>query len=539
MQFSMNGSFALRNGIARTGLAVCLGCLGLASLPTTVAAFRMEVGEELAPEPNINSGAPWESIAFAEEFSVKPVVIATANFSSGSESYKMSVRNVTTTGFEYNITEGPGTDGGHTDGFFSWLALEPGTYVLEDGTLVSAGRVSTTAATFSPDPESNSQSEAISFLRDFAAKPAVFATMQTVANAEAIAVRAENPLPLAPAGRLLPWMVASVTDVTTSGFALSLDQGEATSEVPTLAEEVGYLAIDVDAEGSFPLGADSSVGFQSFHETALAEGYEDGCNQDVQIDFGQTYPEVPAVLAQITSRNDGDGGWAYVCNSASRDSLAQVVVNEDVALTGRSQDIDGDDPDAGIVPEDVSLLVMLAGNYEVVATMLPSCGDGLLDSGGDSGESCDDGNASDGDGCSASCEVEPGYACATPGEACAPVCGDGQLSGGEACDDGNTAGSDGCAADCSLVEEGFTCPTPGQLCTTGDGVVDDTLPGSDLGSGDGSGAGDLEDGTFDAVDGTSGGGGCQVATGAAPLTGLSVFVMMALAGLRLRRRRLL
>ncbi|MCE9624877.1 MAG: DUF4215 domain-containing protein, partial [Deltaproteobacteria bacterium] len=53
-------------------------------------------------------------------------------------------------------------------------------------------------------------------------------------------------------------------------------------------------------------------------------------------------------------------------------------------------------------------------------------------------EACDDGNNTNGDGCSANCQVETG----------AETCGNGVIEAGEGCDDGNTAGGDGCDANC-------------------------------------------------------------------------------------------
>ena len=50
-------------------------------------------------------------------------------------------------------------------------------------------------------------------------------------------------------------------------------------------------------------------------------------------------------------------------------------------------------------------------------------------------EECDDGNTVDGDGCDATCKLEP-------------FCGDGTLDGGEQCDDGNNVDGDGCDANC-------------------------------------------------------------------------------------------
>ncbi len=102
------------------------------------------------------------------------------------------------------------------------------------------------------------------------------------------------------------------------------------------------------------------------------------------------------------------------------------------------------------------------------------CGNGILQ---DTGEECDDSNILPGDGCSASCVVEPGYLCATPGARCqAAECGDGLLAGLELCDDGNSISGDGCTETCSL-EAGFDCAVPGAAClktVCGDALVEGT-----------------------------------------------------------------
>ena len=103
----------------------------------------------------------------------------------------------------------------------------------------------------------------------------------------------------------------------------------------------------------------------------------------------------------------------------------------------------------------------------------PVCGNDAIDQ----GETCDDGNAKGGDGCSAKCAIEPGYKCAKPGAACsAAACGDGIVAGDEDCDDGNTTNSDGCSSLC-VFESGFACPTPGKPCVAtvcGDGKKEGT-----------------------------------------------------------------
>ena len=122
-------------------------------------------------------------------------------------------------------------------------------------------------------------------------------------------------------------------------------------------------------------------------------------------------------------------------------------------------------PDA--VPDAVTDAVTDAG--DATAGDAPRCGDGRLDP----GETCDDGNARDDDGCSARCQIE-GWPDPCRSPVCPPVvrCGDGRVGPGEACDDGNTVRGDGCSDAC-LVEPGHVCAVPGFPCRTvcGDGVV--------------------------------------------------------------------
>ena len=79
----------------------------------------------------------------------------------------------------------------------------------------------------------------------------------------------------------------------------------------------------------------------------------------------------------------------------------------------------------------------------IVARRFVACGDGLL-----RGESCDDGNLIDGDGCDSNCT--------------ATDCGNGVQTAGEDCDDGNLVDGDGCSATCR-IQATFTptsTPTP-------------------------------------------------------------------------------
>jgi fibro-slime domain-containing protein len=152
------------------------------------------------------------------------------------------------------------------------------------------------------------------------------------------------------------------------------------------------------------------------------------------------------------SNDDGSGG-------------SGVTHPDDSSPIGRGVDIifDNLDPDGAA---DAGTAAADSG------VSLEGCGDSIVQL----GEACDDGNSAGGDGCSATCvEVENGFACPVPGQACASTvrCGDGRISGAEQCDDGNQAGLDGCSVDCQ-VEAGWSCPVAGLRCqatSCGDGIV--------------------------------------------------------------------
>lgn len=121
-----------------------------------------------------------------------------------------------------------------------------------------------------------------------------------------------------------------------------------------------------------------------------------------------------------------------------------------------------------------------------------TCGDARLRG----AETCDDGNALDGDGCSARCATELGFACTVPHDGepseCSSVCGDGLSVGAEGCDDGGLEPGDGCSATCS-VEEGWACEQPADggssscspLCGDGRLVAEEVCDDGNLQDGDG------------------------------------------------------
>ena len=156
------------------------------------------------------------------------------------------------------------------------------------------------------------------------------------------------------------------------------------------------------------------------------------------------------------------------------DSLEEVNLGSLSSVGGDLVIDDVDDVDlsslddvGGTVTVDPSASVTIGSGFTCVEGVCAAvCGDGF--SRGD--EACDDGNTDDGDGCSAQCVVELGFACLADGP-CAAVCGDNLLVVGESCDDGNIVDGDGCSRTCSVekdpVEEPEGCASVGGSASAG------------------------------------------------------------------------
>jgi cysteine-rich repeat protein len=94
------------------------------------------------------------------------------------------------------------------------------------------------------------------------------------------------------------------------------------------------------------------------------------------------------------------------------------------------------------------------------ATSFPSqCGNGLVEA----GETCNDSNQINNDGCSSLCQREAQGSSSTPQQELS-ICGDGAQQIGEECDDGNRAVGDDCGLLCLVERCGNQVVDPGEFC---------------------------------------------------------------------------
>src|SRR5690606_27596707 len=174
-----------------------------------------------------------------------------------------------------------------------------------------------------------------------------------------------------------------------------------------------------------------------------------GCNANCEIDTGWL---CPVAGRACVAESCGDGIVAGTAERRRGGSFAGIACNDDCPVNAAYSSQWGGDG------RDVDCL-----------TVREACdNDGTVEF----GEHCDDGNNDTGDGCSPFCEYEPRCrpAGGGPTTACTSVCGDGFLLASEiaanpnACDDGNTTNGDGCSDKC-VVEPGWQCSASGVAAT--------------------------------------------------------------------------
>jgi len=158
---------------------------------------------------------------------------------------------------------------------------------------------------------------------------------------------------------------------------------------------------------------------------------------------------------QTTEECDGTAGVGEHQECSAECTLIDVPYCGDEEVNQTTEECDGT---AGVGEHQEC-------SAECTLIDVPYCGDGTTDE----GETCDDGNVVDGDGCSAICTIEE--------EEEEPICGDGTVDEGETCDDGNTTDGDGCSSSCTTEEEqqpvcGNNIKETGEECDGTDGVTE-------------------------------------------------------------------
>lgn len=188
-----------------------------------VVSGHMEVG---TIDVGQDSSRQWHSIDFTHQIADARVVMGPLSFNGGDPAM-VRVRNVTESGFEFQIDEWDYRDGRHPVESVSWFAGSEGSYNLASGQAITLGRTDLKDSTYKTVA-----------LTGFDDDPAVFTQVSSANGRDAVTTR--------------------VSGVDSDGFSVRMQEQEA-SDGKHLVETVDWMAIEpLDTNGSGEIAVGNS-----------------------------------------------------------------------------------------------------------------------------------------------------------------------------------------------------------------------------------------------------------------------------------------
>ncbi len=268
---------------------------------TGIESLQQAIGQ--SGTVTVTQAAPgqWHTVTFDGPIA-DAVVVMMVNTSGELTPAVARVRNVTSTGFQFQVDEWEEYNGSHAQETLSWLAMSAGDHVLADGTHIRAGVRAV-----------DNNLASVSFGPAFTGAPVVLTQVSTVNDPSSVTTRLAN--------------------VTASGFDVRV-QEEQLNEVfdPAHgAEQVGWIAIAQAVTGTAAARATDLVG-----DTAAAVAY------------GASFL-TPVFLAQMQTQLDLD--TAAVRGVSFNGTTANVFVQEETSF----------EPDTTHTPETVGFVALNTG----------------------------------------------------------------------------------------------------------------------------------------------------------------------------------
>jgi len=285
--------------VVRQALVLAAACL-LACAGTGTAGILMEADTVTLPATT-DGQTSFVSVPFQQTYSTPPLVFVLPT-NDGSDPCDIRVRNVTATGFELTQLEPNNLDGQHGAAMtVDYFAIEPGTAVLPDGTVLHAGTLSTTKTVQHKPPFPNGGGWDTVFLPGglFGNQPALLAQIQTM----------NNEVGAPPGDPSTPWLTAAARNVENGSVQLALERAEVNDgSSVSVPEDIGYVAI-TSAAGTFFDGS-NTVLYDAFVSPDNISGWDDnGGGAGVNTPFNQTFTSPPLVIGNLARRDGADGGW--------------------------------------------------------------------------------------------------------------------------------------------------------------------------------------------------------------------------------------
>ncbi len=148
---------------------------------------------------------------------INPIIFAQTLSYNGGQPAAVRIDNIQSNRFQLYIQEPSNLDGKHTGEDISYVVLEAGSWILEDGTKLEVGTLESNRLV-------SNGFESVSFRQNFSESPVVFSQVQTTHGSDFVRTRQQA--------------------ATASGFQVGMEEEEKKKDSGHTTESVGWLAIE-------------------------------------------------------------------------------------------------------------------------------------------------------------------------------------------------------------------------------------------------------------------------------------------------------
>lgn len=260
----------------------------------------MEAGTAAVTQTN---STQWHSVTFSEDISSAVVKMFGEDVSG--DPFTIRVRDITSTGFEFQLDEYDFQDGSTALENISWIAVTSGSHTLSNGIKIDAGFVTASNETASSVSFNNTINNAV-----------VFSQISSDNELSAVATRNNS--------------------VTSSGFSVTMQEEEANANSHA-TEDIGWIAIES--------GGSANGGFLA---STTGDNVTDATTT---INFGGTFASTPIFIADMQTLDGGDTATAAGVSLST--TQAQVFIDEESSS----------DAETAHTTENIGYLALNTGTY--------------------------------------------------------------------------------------------------------------------------------------------------------------------------------
>ncbi len=239
------------------------------------SAFNMEVGE-------VSIDQSWVKVLFDNKFN-QPIVVAGPPTFNGSQPVLVRIRNIDQKGFEIRLQEWDYQDRNHVVETFSYIVMEKGTFVLNNGAKVEAGSLSGT-----------NSFEKVNLQQPYNSTPVILSQVITENDTSAVTGR--------------------IVNVNQTSFEYMLQEQEKNSTSHS-NETIGYIAWE-PGNGEI----DNMVFEAGTTSNSIGDAWK-------EITFNAQFPDLPFFIAGMQT-TDGSDPAAVRMQNMSR-TKSQIKIEEE------------------------------------------------------------------------------------------------------------------------------------------------------------------------------------------------------------------